>query len=313
MRKNAFTMQLSRVAEILGTDYHGEDVLIEGVSTDTRTLQGGELFVALRGENFDANDFAVSAIQQGASACLMEKAVSGVENYIVVQDCRNALAQLAKAWRAQFDIPVIAVTGSNGKTTVKEMIASILAQQGKVLATKGNLNNDIGVPLTIFRLNKQHDSAIIEMGANHPGEIAYLVDIANPDVGIVNNAAAAHLEGFGSLQGVARTKGEMFTGLNSQATAVINIDDQFASLWNELAGTRNKIYFGLGEQANVKATWEVNSAGSELTVSTPGQTFSVQLSLMHWQQSLHAASSIFRSAPSKKALKRYSQLKAVFS
>lgn len=279
MNKNAFTMRLSRVAEILGAGYHGEDVLVEGISTDTRTLQGGELFVALRGENFDANEFAISAIQKGACACLLEKTVTGVDNYIVVQDCRSALAQLAKAWRAQFDIPVIAVTGSNGKTTVKEMIASILAQQGKVLATEGNLNNDIGVPLTIFRLNKQHDSAIIEMGANHSGEIAYLVDIANPDVGIVNNVAAAHLEGFGSLQGVARTKGEMFAGLNSQATAVININDQFVSLWDELVGTRNKIYFGLSEQANVKAAWKANSAGSELTVSTPEQTFSVQLSL----------------------------------
>lgn len=279
MSKNAFTMKLSRVAEILNVEYHGEDVLIEGISIDTRTLQGGELFVALRGENFNANEFAVTAVQQGAVACVLEKAVPGVENYIVVNDCRKALAQMAKAWRARFDIPVIAVTGSNGKTTVKEMIASILSERGNVLATEGNLNNDIGVPLTIFRLNEQHDSAIIEMGANHPGEIAYLVDIADPDVGIVNNAAAAHLEGFGSLEGVARTKGEMFSGLNSQAIAIINADDQFASLWDELAGSRNKIYFGLGDKAEVSATWKAIPAGSEMSVSTPQQSFTVQLSL----------------------------------
>lgn len=279
MSKNAFTMNLSNVAQILNAEFIGEDVLVKGISTDTRTLEGGELFIALRGENFDANEFAVKATEQGAIACITEKVVDGVENYIIVDDTRLALAQLAKAWRMQFDIPVIAVTGSNGKTTVKEMIASILSQQGKVLATQGNLNNDIGVPLTLFRLSKEHDSAIIEMGANHPGEIAYLVNIANPDVGIVNNAAEAHLEGFGSLEGVANTKGEMFAGLNDNATAIINADDQFADLWTGLAGSHNKIYFGLGNNTDVTTEWKVGPHGSDLSVTTPEQSFNTQLPL----------------------------------
>jgi UDP-N-acetylmuramoyl-tripeptide--D-alanyl-D-alanine ligase len=295
MNKNAFTMKLSQVANILGTDYIGTDVLVEGVSTDTRTLQGGELFVALRGENFDANKFAIKAMQQGAVACVLEKAVDGVENFVVVEDSRKALAQLAKAWREQFDIPIIAVTGSNGKTTVKEMIASILSQQGNVLATAGNLNNDIGVPLTLFRLDKEHDSAVIEMGANHPGEIAYLVDIANPDVGIVNNAAAAHLEGFGSLEGVAKTKGEMFAGLSDKATAIINADDQFVSLWNEMAGSRHKLHFGLSSQTDVNAEWQANPEGSHITVTTPEQSFEVQLPLPGKHNVMNALAAIAAS------------------
>lgn len=292
MSKNAFTMKLSQIAEILGVDYHGEDVIVDGISTDTRTLQGGELFVALRGENFDANEFALKAVEQGAYACVLEKEISGVNNYVIVDDSRIALAKLAKAWRSQFDIPVIAVTGSNGKTTVKEMIASILSQQGNVLATEGNLNNDIGVPLTLFRLNETHNSAIIEMGANHPSEIASLVDIANPDVGIVNNAAAAHLEGFGSLEGVARTKGEMFTGLSDEATAIINADDQFASLWDEMAGNRNKLHFGLSSQSDVTTKWKVGTHGSDMSVTVPGDSFNVQLPLPGTHNVMNALAAI---------------------
>ena len=280
-QKNAFGMMLSQVASILGVPYSGNDVLVNGISTDTRSLQGGELFVALRGEYFDANEFAVKAIEQGAVACVLEHPVEGIEQAIIVTDTRKALAELAKAWRQKFTIPVIAVTGSNGKTTVKEMIASILQQQGKVLATQGNLNNDIGVPLTLFSLNEQHDSAVIEMGANHPGEIAYLVEIANPDVGIVNNAAAAHLQGFGSLQGVARTKGEMFKALGEKATAIINADDEFASLWDEMAGSHNKVHFALTnkDKTEVSAEWDTNPEGSHVSVTIPEQSFDFHLAL----------------------------------
>ena len=280
-QKNAFSMTLSKVAEILGVPYAGEDVLVDGVSTDTRSLQGGELFVALRGENFDANDFAVKANELGAVACVLEHPVDGINNAVIVEDSRKALADLAKAWRQQFSIPVIAITGSNGKTTVKEMLASILQEQGNVLFTQGNFNNDIGVPLTLFRLNSQHDSAIIEMGANHVGEIAYLVDIVNPDVGIVNNAAAAHLEGFGSLQGVAKAKGEMFKGLADKATAIINADDNFSSLWEEMASSRNKIHFGLKnkQQSEISAEWTANIKGSLVSVTLADQSFDFQLAL----------------------------------
>lgn len=281
MSRNAFTMKLSQVANILGTEYIGNDVLVEGISTDTRSLQGGELYVALRGEHFDGNEFALKAIEQGAVACVLEHPVEGVEQSVIVADTRKALGELARAWRKQFSIPVIAVTGSNGKTTVKEMITSILKQQGNVLATQGNLNNDIGVPLTLFNLNEQHDSAVIEMGANHPGEIAYLVDIAIPDIGIVNNAAAAHLEGFGSLEGVARTKGEMFKGLGKEAIAVINADDDFVTLWDEMAGTRKKVHFALinNEKAEVSAAWQASPEGSHVSVTMPEQSFDFQLRL----------------------------------
>ncbi|MGD8484278.1 MAG: UDP-N-acetylmuramoyl-tripeptide--D-alanyl-D-alanine ligase [Thioalkalispiraceae bacterium] len=281
MSKNAFTMNLSQVAETLKAQYSGSDVHVEGISTDSRSLQGGELFIALRGDNFDGNKFAVQAIEHGAVACVLEYPVEGVERAIIVENTRKALADLAKAWRRQFSIPVIAVTGSNGKTTVKEMITSILAQQGNVLSTQGNLNNDIGVPLTLFRLDRQHDSAVIEMGANHPGEIAYLVDIVEPDVGIVNNAAAAHLEGFGSLEGVARTKGEMFAGLNEEATAVINADDDFSTLWDDMAGSHHKIHFALNnkDRAEVSADWQVGAEGSHVTVTSSEMAFDFHLAL----------------------------------
>lgn len=281
MSKNAFRMMLSEVAQILNADLVGNDVLVEGVSTDTRNLLGNELFIALRGDNFDANEFAVDAMKKGAVACVVEHPVEGVTSMIVVDDTRKALAKLAKAWRKKFSIPVIAVTGSNGKTTVKEMIAAILQQQGNVLATQGNLNNDIGVPLTLFRLNEQHDSAVIEMGANHPGEIAYLVDIAEPDVGIVNNAAPAHLEGFGSLEGVARTKGEMFKGLGADATAIINADDDFRATWDEMAASCHKIHFAISnaKTAELSAQWQAVPEGSQVSVSFNNQSFDFNLPL----------------------------------
>jgi UDP-N-acetylmuramoyl-tripeptide--D-alanyl-D-alanine ligase len=234
----------------LGLD--AEKVAIGRVHTDTRTLAPGDLFVALRGERFDANDFlaearqkgAVAAICQGdnAAAKLMQANLPG----LVVPDAKLALAQLATHWRAQFTLPLIAVTGSNGKTTVTQMIASILrAWQGDAsLATQGNLNNDIGVPLTVLHLRAQHSVAVVELGMNHPGEIASLAAIAQPTVALVNNAQREHLEFMVSVEAVAQENGSVIAALPADGTAVFPADDAYSSLWADLAGARTSLCFG---------------------------------------------------------------------
>ena len=185
------------------------------MSTDTRTLKPGELFVALRGPRFNANDFVAAAETAGAAGAVVDTRVDRPMAQIVVRDTQAALTQGAAAWRAQFSIPVVGVAGSNGKTTVKEMIAAILERRGPTLATRGNLNNHIGVPLTLYRLEPAHRYAVIEIGANRAGEVAALVELARPTVGLITNAGAEHLEGFGSLEGVARAEGEMVAGLDA--------------------------------------------------------------------------------------------------
>ena len=250
---NACSMPLSRAAEYLGADYVGDDVEFRGVSTDTRQVRSGELFVALQGENFDAHDFIQQAVDAGAVAVVVSRPVEVTLPSLLVKDTRLALGDLASAWRERFSLPVIAITGSNGKTTVKEMVASILAVNGKPLVTKGNLNNDIGVPLTLFNIDSQHTHAVIEMGANHAGEIAYLASLVKPDVGVVNNAMPAHLEGFGSLDGVAEAKGELFAALGESAVAIINADDHYAERWQQRAAPAHVIEFGLSEKAHIRA------------------------------------------------------------
>jgi UDP-N-acetylmuramoyl-tripeptide--D-alanyl-D-alanine ligase len=244
-------MRLSQAASMAGGRIEGTDVECTSVSIDTRTLQPGALFVALQGQNFDGHDFVDAARRQGAAAAMVHRPVTHSLPVVHVDDTRLALGRLAAAWRARHDIPVVAVTGSNGKTTVKEMIAAILAQRGEVLATQGNLNNDIGVPLTLLRLRDAHNCAVIEMGANHPGEIAYVAQLTRPGVGVVTNAGVAHLEGFGSLEGVARAKGELFQALAADGVAVLNADDRFAPLWVQLIGARPTLRFGLEQAADV--------------------------------------------------------------
>jgi len=199
---------------------------------------------------------------------------------IVVDDTRLALGKLAAFWRSQLKLKLVAVTGSNGKTTVKEMLAAILreaAGEDGVLATQGNLNNDIGMPLTLLKLRAQHQYAVIEMGMNHPGEIAYLTNIARPDVAVINNAGAAHLAGLGSVEQVARAKGEIFSGLAADGVAVINADDAFAPLWKELAQGRNIVEFGLEHAAQVSATFQLAPLGSELKITTTAGEFAATL------------------------------------
>jgi UDP-N-acetylmuramoyl-tripeptide--D-alanyl-D-alanine ligase len=232
----------------------GEDRPYAALSTDSRTLAAGALFVALRGPNFDGAKFLAAALARGAVGAIVERAVPDVPlAQIEVPDPLNALQQLARAWRAQFSIPVVGVGGSNGKTTAKEMTAAILARRGPCLATHGNLNNHIGVPLTLMRMEPSHRSAVIEMGANRIGDVAELVRLSSPTVGFITNAGAEHLEGFGDLDGVARGEGEMVSGLEPGAAAIINADDAYASYWRSVAATPRVITFGLVRPADFTA------------------------------------------------------------
>lgn len=250
------------------------DAAFSGISTDTRTLRGGELFVALRGPNFDGHAFMDSALRSGAAAVLAERAPDKGPA-LVVRDSRVALGQLGRYWRRRMSASLVAITGSNGKTTVKQMLASILSSAGRTLATEGNLNNDIGVPLTLARLSPDDRFAVIEMGANHAGEIAWLGEIAEPDVAVVTNAGPAHLEGFGSLDGVARAKGELFQLLDQDGTAVINADDDFAPLWYALAENRRVVDFGTVSSARIRAI-RVESE-HEVLLKTPAGDCRVRL------------------------------------
>jgi len=251
------SMQISKAAETLQAKYQGEDVCFTGCSTDTRTLKDKELFIALRGENFNGHDYLDKAKALGASAVLVEEKYSGAGSFtgpsIVVKNTRQAMGVLAKNWRAGFSIPVVAITGSNGKTTVKEMVTGILSCKASVLATQGNLNNDIGVPQTLFGLGEEHQYAVIEMGANHPGEIEWLSHVAQPTVATITQCAPAHLEGFGSIEGVAQAKAEIFNGLLEDGVAVINGDDDFAELWLEKSNHYNQLTFGLDSGNEVTA------------------------------------------------------------
>ncbi len=282
-------MSLSEAAKALDARMVGGDVRFRAVSSDSRKIAAGDLFVALRGESFDGYEFAAKALQDGAVAAVVNadsyeanpSALSTQSSVLVVEDTRLALGRLAAYWRRKFEVPLVGITGSNGKTTVKEMLASILrtaaGSDDAVLATKGNLNNDIGMPLTLLQLNARHRYAVIEMGMNHPGEIDYLTRIACPDVALVNNASGAHLEGLGSVEAVAQAKGEIFAGLDDHGTAMINADDPHAPLWRGLAGTRQLLEFGLGGDADISGAWRPQDGGLHLDVQTPQGRFSVQL------------------------------------
>ena len=322
-------MLLSQAAQVLNGKLIGPDVRFAAVSTDSRKIKTGDLFIALRGEHFDGYEFVAQAAQKGAVAALVNadsheahspvlspdettgettshltspakdagqvigyshstspaKDAGQVAGYqhsvLLVDDTRLALGQLAAYWRKQFDIPLAAITGSNGKTTVKEMLAGILrvaaGSNDAVLTTHGNLNNDIGMPLTLLQLNAQHRYAVIEMGMNHPGEIDYLTRIACPDVALITNASGAHLAGLGTVEAVAHAKGEIFAGFKPQGAAVINADDDYAPLWRSLAGTHPLLEFGLGQPADVSGQWQPQDAGLRLDAQTPSGDFSADL------------------------------------
>jgi UDP-N-acetylmuramoyl-tripeptide--D-alanyl-D-alanine ligase len=252
-------MMLSECAEAVQGMLVGEDTAITSISIDTRAIKPGQLYIAIKGDNFDGNEFVDQAEKAGATAAVVHQGVKSTLPHIIVDDTRLALAELAGAWRRSLAgrgsqaLSVVGITGSNGKTTVKEMVAAILAVDAAVLFTLGNLNNDIGVPLTLLRLNKQHRYAVIEMGANHAGEIAYTSAYAQADVVIITNAGAAHLEGFGTLEGVAKAKGELIETLKKDGIAVINHDDDYFDYWKAVAGNRQITSFGLNDGADVSA------------------------------------------------------------
>jgi len=262
----------------------GADVPFDGVSIDSRHISPGNLFVALRGEHFDAHDFIPEVLAKGAAALVVQQLPPGVQApALVVPDSRIALGQMARYWRSTFTLPVIGVTGSNGKTTVKEMIAAILAAAfgaGHYLATRGNLNNEIGVPLTLFDLHQGQRAAVIELGMNHPGEIGVLAAIAQPTVGMVNNAQREHQEFMASVAAVAEENGAVIRALPSDGVAVFPADDPFSALWRGYAQQqpgRRSVTFGLSEEADVHCTYRANDFGSDLSVSANGRQFELRL------------------------------------
>jgi UDP-N-acetylmuramoyl-tripeptide--D-alanyl-D-alanine ligase len=243
-------MRLAEAAAALGGRASGADTLFTGVSTDSRSLRAGELFVALRGERFDGHTFLKGAAAARAAAAMVDSRYRGEYPLpaLVVDDTRRSLGDLARYWRARFSPALVAVTGSNGKTTVKEMLAAIFkafANENSVLATRGNLNNDIGLPLTLLELRHSHRYCAIELGMNHRGEIAYLAGIARPTVALVNNAQREHLEFMRSVEEVAAENGSVYESLPADGVAVINADDAHAASFRSLAGRRRTLDFGL--------------------------------------------------------------------
>lgn len=275
--------QLAQAAEAMAGRVVGTDVRFVGVATDSRAVRPGQLFIALRGERFDAHDYLGQAAEQGAAAFVVDdetRLPPGLPG-VVVEDTRVALGHLAAAWRACFTLPVIAVTGSNGKTTTKEMIASILhaAWGDAVLATQGNLNNDIGLPLTLLGLHAGHRAAVIEMGMNRPGEIAWLSRIGAPTVALVTNAQRAHLEGMGDLDEIAREKGSIFSGLPEHGVAVINADDAYAEFWRASVSGRKVRSFAIDHPADVHASLHQHGLQSLLHLTAPEGEAEIRLAV----------------------------------
>jgi len=275
----AAMMDLAEAARALGGMLDGPNVRFGGVTTDSRAVSAGDLFVALRGERFDGHGYVDEAVRRGAVAAITSRRVEAALplSQVVVPDTRRALGGLAAHWRGRFAIPIVALTGSNGKTTVKEMLSAILAAhcgaRDAVLATSGNLNNDIGMPLTLLALRARHRFAVIEMGMNHEGEIEYLTGIAKPTVALVNNAQRAHIGILGDLEAIARAKGEIYAGLAKDGFAIVNADDPFAPYWRGLNAGRAVITFGFADDADVRAT----SAGGEWRLRTPAGSFTTVL------------------------------------
>lgn len=278
---------ISDCAAALQADLRGNDAQVNGVSIDTRTIAPGNLYVAIHGETFNGHEFVSAAKEAGAAALLVHERVDSDLPQLVVEDTVVALGRLATWWAQRFDIPTIAITGSNGKTSVKEIVTAILRQLGPVLSTKGNLNNEIGVPLTLLGMRSEHLYAVVEMGANHAGEIARLVQIAKPDVALVNNVGSAHLEGFGSTEGIARAKSEIYAGLSKDGYAVINADDAFADFMRDAASHCNKREFGVTSSCDVQGV-----PGAGLNIETLGTTLSPRFQLSGDHNGMNALAAV---------------------
>src|SRR6185437_4586330 len=260
------SLRLKEIAVWTRGVLQGEDAGACGVSTDSRTIKAGELFVALIGETHDGHDHVKDAAARGAAGAIVSRRVDSNIPQIVVADTLHALGDLASAVRAQRDVTVIGITGSNGKTSVKALTARILSRHGKMHSNSGSFNNEIGLPLTLLAMPEDTRYAVLEMGAGKPGDIANLASIARPRVGLVNNVAPAHLERMHTLEGIAETKGAMYQALPADGVAVINADDAFAMYFTGLAGSRRKLRVGLDAEADVTATGIVlDAAGSSFT------------------------------------------------
>ncbi len=274
-------LSLKMLAEILGNNAGSlSDASFCGVTIDSRKSCEGKLFVAIRGLNFDGHNFVDMAYQNGATVALVEQRQPSEIEQIEVADCKQAMGQLANYWRRHCDPCVIALTGSNGKTTVKEMLFRILVRQATSLATHGNFNNDIGVPLTLFELEQDHDFAIIEMGANHRGEIARLAEIAAPDIVYVNNVAAAHLAGFGDVRGVMEAKGELYAYCAVEQRALFNADEVASQYWHGLCAAETQLSCGLNNAADVTATWSATGESLQIEFNYQGQSRGCELGVI---------------------------------
>jgi UDP-N-acetylmuramoyl-tripeptide--D-alanyl-D-alanine ligase len=263
-------MRLSAIAVWVRGRLHGVDTPINGVAIDTRQLQPGDLFVAIRGERVDGHDYLAQAAARGAAAALVSHKVDSALPQVLVDDTTLALGDLASAVRAQREVRVVGITGSNGKTTVKTLAASILSRHGRTHVSAGNHNNELGLPLTVLAMPLDAQFAVLEMGAGKPGDIDYLAAIARPDVGLVTLIAPAHLARMGSVEGVAETKGALYQALPADGIAIINADDAFANFFTGLAGTRKQLRFGLTQPADVSADiLEQRVDGSRFVLSTP--------------------------------------------
>lgn len=291
-------MTLAQAARILGLNTSAPETTFTGLSIDSRTVTKGNLFAAVKGERVDGHDYLEEARKLGAAAALVSRPVDSTLPQLIVGDMVQALGKLGAAWRNQFNIPIIAVTGSNGKTTTKNMLASIMlaacdGNEEEVLATKGTLNNHFGLPLTLARLNAKHRYAAIEMGMNHFGEIKYLTELTRPTVAIITNAAAAHLAGVGSIEGVARAKAEIFLGLPQDGVAILNHDDDFYAYWREQKGDRKFYSFGFTDQADVNAQHhEVHEQHQHLSIKTFAGATDINLPLLGKHNAANAMAAI---------------------
>jgi len=271
---------LSTIAKWTNGLLNGIDEIVKGVSVDTRTLKPDELFVALRGEHFDGHVFVERACELGAKACLLERPCATFIPHIIVSNTERALGDMARKFRATQQTTVIGITGSNGKTTVKNMLASILSMVASTHVNAGNFNNEIGLPLTLLSMPEGSRYAVLEMGAGKPGDIGYLTSIAQPSIGLVNNVAPAHLLGMGNLEGVAETKGAIYSTLPPHGVAIINADDAFAAYFTEISKGFRTITFGFNPSAEVTATIQKLGENSQFTLRSPAGEISISLPLM---------------------------------
>ncbi len=293
-------MQLSAIANILGAKLQGEDMSLPPIAIDSRKVKKGDMFIAIKGENLDGHDFIPQALAQGAVVIMASRLPADCQKgnftFLEVNETTEALGQLAALWRQRYTLPVVGLTGSCGKTTVKGMIEAICAAQGKTLATAGNFNNHIGLPLMLLRLDETYEYAVIEMGANHVGEIKYLAQIAKPNISLITNVRPAHLEGFGTIENVAKAKGEIYENLPADGMAVLNLEEAANQSWLPLIGKRPCVTFGLTDKAMVQASDIQHHAFSvEFKVTLPNKESSlVQINIpgMHTVMNALAAMAV---------------------